>query len=89
MSEAGPGRAADPVRLLYPAILVTSAVGIAFQIALMRVLSIGQWHHFAYMIISVAMLGFAVSGTVLALLGARIRGSRSCSGWVPHCSPWR
>ncbi len=74
MSEAGPGRAADPVRLLYPAILVTSAVGIAFQIALMRVLSIGQWHHFAYMIISVAMLGFAVSGTVLALLGARIRG---------------
>ena len=34
----------------------------------MQVLSIVQWHHFAYMIISVALLGFGAAGTVLALL---------------------
>lgn len=33
----------------------------------MQVLSIVQWHHFAYMIISVALLGFGAAGTVLAL----------------------
>ena len=33
----------------------------------MRLLSIIQWHHFAYMIISLALLGYGVSGTFLAL----------------------
>ncbi len=44
-----------------------SAAIIAFQLALMQLISIVQWHHFAYMIISVAMLGFGASGTLLAL----------------------
>lgn len=34
----------------------------------MRVLSIVQWHHFAYMIISLALLGYGASGTFIALL---------------------
>ena len=34
----------------------------------MRVLSIVQWHHFAYMIISLALLGYGASGTAIALL---------------------
>jgi spermidine synthase len=55
-----------------------SAAGLAFQIVLMRVFSIGQWHHFAYMIISIAMLGFGVSGTLLALLRPRLRGRELC-----------
>jgi hypothetical protein len=44
-----------------------SAAVIAFQLALMQILSITQWHHFAYMIISVALLGFGAAGTCLAL----------------------
>ncbi|HEX6430310.1 MAG TPA: hypothetical protein VF008_21610, partial [Niastella sp.] len=44
-----------------------SAAIIAFQLALMQILSIVQWHHFAYMVISVALLGFGAAGTVLAL----------------------
>jgi hypothetical protein len=40
---------------------------IAYQIALMRILSISQFHHFAYMIISVALLGFGCSGTFLSV----------------------
>ena len=33
----------------------------------MRLFSIVSWHHFAYMIISIALLGFGASGTTLAL----------------------
>lgn len=44
-----------------------SAAIIAFQLALMQILSIIQWYHFAYMIISVALLGFGAAGTVLSI----------------------
>lgn len=45
---------------------------IGFQIILMRILSVNQWDHFANMIISIAMLGFGVSGTWLALSKQRL-----------------
>jgi len=64
-----------PMSRLHASILLIGALGISYEIALMRALSIAQWHHFAYMIISVAMLGFAVSGTVIALLRRRIAGN--------------
>jgi len=37
----------------------------------MRLFSIVQWYHFAYMVISIALLGFAASGTLLALIQNR------------------
>lgn len=49
-------------------VAVLSAVLIAFQLLLMQTLAVVHWHHFAHMIISVALLGFGTSGTVLALL---------------------
>jgi len=52
--------------LLTPVFLV-SASAIAYEILLVRLLSIVQWHHFAWMIISLALLGYGVSGTVIAL----------------------
>lgn len=61
-------------RALLVAVALVSAAGLAYEVALTRVLAIAQWHHFAYMIISVALLGFAVSGTALAILRDRIRG---------------
>jgi hypothetical protein len=54
------------------AIGLHSAAIIAFQISLMKLISIAQWHHFAYMIISIAMLGFGASGTLLALARKRL-----------------
>lgn len=59
---------------LHAAILAIGAVGIAYQVVLMRVFTIGQWHHFAYMVIGIAMLGFGLSGTVIALAKERLRG---------------
>ncbi|MDT8319272.1 MAG: hypothetical protein RQ826_01960 [Xanthomonadales bacterium] len=55
------------MRVLLPAILLISAAAIAFEILLMRVLSIVQWHHFAWMVISLALLGYGASGTAIAL----------------------
>jgi hypothetical protein len=55
------------LRLLFLATLLISAAAIAYEILLMRVLSIVQWHHFAYMIISLALLGYGASGTFIAL----------------------
>ena len=40
---------------------------IAFQLSLIQILSIVQWYHFAYMVISVALLGFGAAGTFLSL----------------------
>ena len=69
-----PLSASAPRRGVLWAILLISAATLAYEVALTRVFSIGQWHHFAYMIISVALLGFAASGTALALLRPWVTG---------------
>lgn len=46
---------------------IASLALIAFQLVIMQILSITQWHHFAYMVISMAMLGFGAAGTFLSL----------------------
>ncbi len=56
---------------LHLAIALLSVGLIAFQLVLMQLLSITQWHHFAYLVISVALLGFGTSGTLLALYRER------------------
>ncbi|MCH9027143.1 MAG: SAM-dependent methyltransferase [Proteobacteria bacterium] len=44
-----------------------SVAAIGYEILLMRLLSIVQWHHFAYMVISLALLGYGASGSFIAL----------------------
>jgi hypothetical protein len=58
-------------RMLVSLALLSAAI-IAFQLALMQILSIVQWYHFAYMLISVALLGFGAAGTFLALFRRRL-----------------
>ena len=60
-------------RNLLPALMLISAVGIAYELLFMRIFSIAQWYHFAYMMISVAMLGFGAAGTLISLFGDRVR----------------
>ncbi|ESU20404.1 hypothetical protein FEDK69T_29220 [Flavobacterium enshiense DK69] len=55
-----------PSRLLAATGLLSIAL-IAYQIAIIQVLSFTQWHHYAYMVISIALLGFGASGTFLSL----------------------
>lgn len=46
-------------------LLAASLLG--FEVSLMRVLLVAGWHHFAFVVISVALLGFGASGTALYL----------------------
>ena len=53
------------MHLLSVSIIAGAAIG--YELLLMRLMSIVQWHHFAYMIISLALLGFGASGSFLVL----------------------
>jgi hypothetical protein len=48
-------------------ILISSCATLAYEVLLTRIFSISLSYHFAFMIISIAMLGFAASGALLAL----------------------
>ena len=57
-----------------------SASVVGLELGLMRWLALRWWHHFAYMIISVALLGFGASGVALTLTRGRMLARRR--GWV-------
>ena len=52
---------------IFSIIFVCSFSSLAYEIALTRIFSISLWYHFAFMIVSIAMLGIGASGTVLSL----------------------
>jgi hypothetical protein len=62
------------------AVAITSLAVTGLELCLMRALSVRFWHHFAAMVIGVALVGYAASGTALALLhGPVLRRHRA---WV-------
>ena len=68
----GGGRSGVGLHVL-ASVAVLSAAALGYEILLTRLFSIVQWHHFAFLVISVALLGFGASGTFLLVLGERIR----------------
>ena len=70
-------------------LFLVSAAVLTDEVVLVRAFSIGLWHHFAYMVISIALLGFGASGTLLAVLargkvplGARYASRVGGAGWL-------
>lgn len=61
------------------AVFLLSAAVIALELSLMRCLSVSSWHHFNYLVISTALLGFGASGTFLTFAGERLR--RDFAAW--------
>jgi len=55
------------------AVAMISAAALAFEILLMRLFSIVLWHHFAYMIISLALLGYGASGALLTVAQSAVQ----------------
>lgn len=53
-------------------IFLVSAAAVSYEILLIRLLSIIQWHHFISMIVSLALLGYAASGTLVARFYKRL-----------------
>ncbi len=56
----------------YLAVGLLSAAALSYEILLTRLFAIIQWHHFAYMMISVAMLGYGAAGSLTAVLRERL-----------------
>ncbi len=52
---------------IYLGIFLISISSLLLQITLTRVFSISQYYHFAFMVVSIAFLGFGASGTFLAI----------------------
>ncbi len=52
---------------IYIGLFLLSVATLAFEINLTRIFSVAQFYHFAFMVVSLALLGFGASGTFLAL----------------------
>ncbi|MFP8880059.1 MAG: hypothetical protein VCE43_11735, partial [Myxococcota bacterium] len=70
--------ASTPERRDYLTIFAVSCAVLTLQIALTRILSVVVWYHFAFLTISIVMLGLGVPGVWFALMKKPLR-------WLPHC----
>lgn len=86
-------------RKLLTGIFLFSFSSLSYEIALTRIFSISLWYHFAFMVISIAMLGIGAGGALLSLypklkdisrigtyglfLGAGISVSYTASNQIP------
>jgi len=61
VNERNPGHA-----LLWPLFLI-SAAAVGYEIALTRYFAVAKWSEYGYWVISIVMVGFALSGVILAL----------------------
>lgn len=50
-----------------PALFLVSAAAVGYEIALTRYFAVAKWSEYGYWVISIVMVGFALSGVVLAL----------------------
>ncbi|MFH2220288.1 MAG: hypothetical protein ABII68_11605 [Pseudomonadota bacterium] len=60
--------------MILAAVFLLSLSSLAIEVLLTRVFSIGQWNHLSFMVISIALFGFAASGTFLSVLESRREG---------------
>ena len=55
-------------------VFLTSLAAIAFEILLTRLFSLSQWNYLSFMVISIALFGFAAGGTWLSIYDIRNQG---------------
>ena len=71
----------------YLALFLLSAATLLFEVNLTRLFSVAQFYHFAFLIVSLALLGFGASGSVLAVLPSpgdlAERRARACLALAP------
>jgi hypothetical protein len=66
----------NEMRKILPVVFFSSMAALAFEVLLTRIFSISLWYHFAFMIISIAMLGLAAGGTLLSMF-SRLRDMKN------------
>lgn len=72
----------QPGRRPHLAIFAISGATLAYEIALTRLFAVAQWYHFAFMAVSLALLGFGASGSFLALRPSLSRHTVRRLFWV-------
>lgn len=73
---------------LFAGIFFTAMSVLVFQVALTRVFSIIMWHHHAYLVVSVALLGFGASGSLLTGRGAGRMTERATARSLSQYTLW-
>ena len=53
-------------------VFILSAAALAYEVLLIRLFSIIHWHHFAFMVISIALLGYGASGSLITVFRRRL-----------------
>ena len=70
---------------LFLGIFLISAATLTLEISLTRLLSVSQWYHFAFMVVSMALLGYGASGSFLssfpALLNRKAPQTLALASW--------
>ena len=77
-AETGVDREAAPAKRDYLTIFLVSGAILIFQVALTRVLSVVVWYHFAFLTISMVMLGLGAPGVWFALMRRPLRLLPAC-----------
>jgi len=62
------------------ALFLVSIAILGFEIEVMRIFAVASWSNFGSMVISIALLGFGLAGTLLTLMQSRVR--RSPDAWI-------
>ncbi len=63
-----------PPKPTWATLFLLSAATLAFEINLTRLFSVAQFYHFAFMIVSIALLGSGASGSALTIFPMLLRG---------------
>lgn len=67
---------------LYTGIALVSCAALVYEVALTRVFAIAQGYHFGFLAISLALLGFGASGTLLAIAPRWVRGAKAYTSLI-------
>ena len=68
MAQAGKDSAAPPLLSVF----ILSCSALAYEVLLIRLFSVIHWHHFAFMVISIALLGYGISGSLITVFRRRL-----------------
>src|ERR671922_423843 len=61
-------------RLLFAGIFLTALSGLVLEVSITRIFSAAIWYHFAFVAVSVALLGLGASGLVVQHRVTKLRG---------------
>lgn len=67
---------------LHISVFLISAAALALELILIRALSIAHYHHFSYLIISTALLGFGAAGTFICICSRLLKSNYPLSLWA-------